>query len=330
MGRKDPKLSISAFLAILFTLALTFATLELPRAISHLLSHYFPDFGFELGAVEEFMRTARPIGYMCLIAVIVLMIIGFMTGRGRLSALGSIAFFLPTFGYFAFSMFFLAGIGILRGLWVPFWDLSPNLLKLGDIVYLPFMIMVYPFNLVGMNVKMPLVLLAIGSGLLVFFLGTFAWLFGRFERKEIIDFWIYKHSRHPQYLGFLLWSYGIMLLATFSPFPRGGYIPGPSLPWLISALVLICVALMEEIKMTKRHHEKYLKYQSSTPFMLPLPKFISATIAAPIRALIKTNFPKSEKEVLCTFAVYSAISILLSLPFLILNWPPGYGWSGWP
>ena len=330
MSRKDSKLPILTLLAIVFTLALTFATVEVPRAISYILSAYFPDFGFEFELIEEFMRHVRPIGYACLVVVIAIIIVGFMTGRRSLSSLGSIAFFLPTFGYFALSMFFLAGVGILRVLWIPFWDSSTNLLKLGDIVYLPYMTLVYPFALIEVDIRTSLAFLAIGSGLLTFFLGTIAWFYGKFEKREIIDFWIYNYSRHPQYLGFLIWSYGVMLLATLSPFPRGGYNPGPSLPWLISALIVICVALTEEIEMTKKYCERYSKYQGSAPFMLPLPKFISSVMTAPIRILFKKNLPENGKEVICTFVVYSVILVLLSLPFLLLNWPPGYGWSTWP
>ncbi|NIO37088.1 hypothetical protein GTO27_05230, partial [Candidatus Bathyarchaeota archaeon] len=52
---------------------------------------------------------------------------------------------------------------------------------------------------------------------------------GKFEKRKIYDFWIYKYSRHPQYLGFILWSYGVMLLTALAPVPRGGYQPEPSL-----------------------------------------------------------------------------------------------------
>lgn len=102
MSRKASKLPILTLLAIVFTPALTFATVEVPRAISYILSAYFPDFGFEFELIEEFMRSVRPIGYACLVVVIAMIIVGFMTGR-RLSSSGSIAFFLPTFGYFALS-----------------------------------------------------------------------------------------------------------------------------------------------------------------------------------------------------------------------------------
>ena len=328
--KKTLTLFILTVLAIMFTLGLSFATVELPRAISYVLSAYFPDIALDFKLIEEFMTYARPIGYACLVAVIALIVVGLKTGRRTLSSLGSIAFFLPTFGYFALSMFFLTGVGILRVLWLPFWDLSTSLLKFGDIIYLPYMILVYPFSLIQLDVRVPLAYLAIGSGLLIFLLGTIAWFYGKSERREIIDFWIYKYSRHPQYIGFLIWSYGVMLLAALSPSPFGGYNPGPSLPWLISALIVICIALSEEIQMTKKYGEEYLKYQRGAPFMLPLPSFISSLVTAPNRVLFNSNLPKRGKQIIYTFAVYSAILILLSLPFLLLEWPPGLGWQGWP
>ena len=44
-------------------------------------------------------------------------------------------------------------------------------------------------------------LIITGLGLLVFSLGVTTWLYGGFKGYKIIDFWIYKYSRHPQYLG---------------------------------------------------------------------------------------------------------------------------------
>lgn len=309
-------------LATVFTLALTFATVEAPRVINSVLRAYFPDIHpiVEPELCKEFTRYVRPLGYACLLVVTALIIVGFTTERRSLSSLGSIAFFLPTFGYFAASMFFLAGVGILRVLWLPFWDSSPILLKLGDIVYLPFMILTYTSGLMKLYIGTTLAILVVGSGLLIFFLGTITWFYGKFEGIEILDFWIYRYSRHPQYLGFLVWSYGVLLLATLSPVPFGGYNPGPSFPWLISSLIVFGVALTEEIEMTERYDERYLKYQGSAPFMLPLPKFISTTITAPTRILFKRNLPKSGKEVIYTLAVYCVILSLLSVPFLILNW----------
>ncbi|MBA7597621.1 hypothetical protein ES703_04626 [subsurface metagenome] len=320
MIRRDSKLPILILLAVVFTLALAFVTLEIPYLINNVLRAYFPDITewAEPERVEEFLGIARPIGYACLAVVLSLIVVGFIKGKRGLSSIGSIAFFIPTFGYYAASMFFLAGAGVLRALWIPFLDSSIDLLKLGDIVYLPYRIIAYPFRLIGVDIGESIATLAIGLGILVFILGTITWFYGKLERRKIFDFWIYKYSRHPQYLGFLIWSYGVMLLASLAPVPFGGQNPGASFPWLILALIIICVALSEEIKMVKLYGKSYSRYRESSPFMLPLPKFISSSITAPIRILFKSNLPKSGKEIACTFAVYLVILILSTLPFLLL------------
>ena len=335
MSIKDSKLGpliLLTFLAVVFTGALTFATWELPRLLSKWLSNYLPDVDpiIDPERVVDFMVYARPIGYICLGVIGVIIIVGFLTGKRRLSVLGSFAFFLPTFGYFAASMFFLAGLGIFRVPWIPFWDPTINLVNLGDISYLPYMVLVYPFSLVQVDIRMPLALVAVGLGLLIFVLGTIAWFYGKVQKRETVDFWIYRHSRHPQYLGFIIWTYGVMLIAAQTSVPFGGENPGASLPWLLSSLIVICIALAEEINMSKRDSEGYSKYKVSAPFMFPLPRFASSVVSAPIRILFKKNQPGNGKELMGTFAVYSVILILLSLPFVLLNWPPGLGWSAWP
>jgi hypothetical protein len=202
-----------------FTLALTFATLELPRILNRVLVAYFGDIpadvlrrGSEPQSIETLMNYARPAGYASLVVVFVLIVVGFVTERRILSSVGSFAFFIPAFGYFAASMFFLAGIGIIRIMWLPFWDLSPMLLELGDVAYLPYWIVTYPFTiLVGAHeaylVGNLLAYLALAVGLMIFGIGTFTWFYGRLEGKKVFDFWIYKYSRHPQYLGFIMWGH---------------------------------------------------------------------------------------------------------------------------
>ena len=323
MSLKESKLPVLTLLAIVFTLALTFATLELPRILNNILRPLFPDIYWEPESIEALMNYARPVGYTCLIVVIALILVGFATERRRLSSLGSFAFFLPAFGYFAASMFFLTGIGILRVLWLPFWDSSPNLLKLGDIAYIPYWIVSYPFRFLGGKAASEasefLVYMVVGLGILIFCVGTFAWFYGKLENRKIFDFWIYKYSRHPQYLGFILWSYGVMLLTTLAPTPFGGHQPEPSLPWLISTLLVICVALTEELTMIKQADKSYSTYRRSTPFMIPLPQSLSRMFVAPNRLLLKKDLPESGREVLYTFVIYLILLIFLSLLILGLN-----------
>jgi hypothetical protein len=319
-------------LAVIFTAALTFATLELPILLGNWLSNYFPDIHpvIEPEKIDDFMLSVRPIGYTCLGIIITLIVAGFFTGKRGLSILGSLALFLPTFGYFFASMFFLAGLGILRVPFIPFWDPVVNLVNFGDISYLPYLAIVYPFWLTGIDARMGITLTAVVLGLFIFIIGTITWFYGRIIGRGTIDFWIYKYSRHPQYLGFIIWSYGVMIIAALEPVVRGGENPGASLPWLLASLVIACIALAEEINMSKSDREGYLKYKATAPFMFPIPKLISSIITIPIRLLIRKDQPETGRELITTFIVYFILLILLSLPFVLLDWPPGIGWSNWP
>lgn len=325
-------LSILSLLAIVFTVALTFATLQLPVILGGWLSNYFPDIhtAMEPERIADFMAIARPIGYACLAVIAILIVAGFVTGKSGFSIFGSLAFFLPTFGYFFASMFFLAGLGILRVPFIPFWDPSINMMNFGDISYLPYMALVYPFWLAGIDVRAVIGWVAIGLGLFIFFLGTIAWFYGKVQKKKTINFWIYRYSRHPQYLGFIIWSYGVMLIAAQEPVVRGGSNPGASLSWLLTSVVIVCVALAEENSMRKVDSEGYSKYKAGAPFMFPIPKSLATFITFPIRIMLKKNQPETGKELLATFAVYTVTLILLSLPFVLLDWPSGIGWSSWP
>lgn len=161
--------------------------------------------------------------------------------------------------------------------------------------------------------------LAVGGGLLIFCVGTFTWLYGKLEKRKVFDFWVYRYSRHPQYLGFILWSYGVLLHTALTPAVRGDTMPEPSFPWLISTILIICVALAEEITMIKQADDNYLQYRKSAPFMLPLPRFLAKLITVPNRVLLKKDLPESGREVIYTFVIYITILILLSLVVQELN-----------
>jgi protein-S-isoprenylcysteine O-methyltransferase Ste14 len=324
---------VLTLLATVFTIALTFATIWGPWLVNGFIRENLnvPDIHpvMEPELIEAFMASnrVRLIGSLCLVVVALLMIAGLILDKRGLSSLGAVAFFLPTFGYFAGYMFFLAGLGLMRALWLPFWG---QWMKLGDIAMVPYMIVVFPFALIGIDVRQYVAYLLIGLGLLVFFLGTVAWFYAKFQRKGTVDFWLYRFSRHPQYLGWIVWSYGLMLLAAQHPIPLGGENPGASLPWLISTLVIVGMALGEEIRMCRERGEEYEVYRASAPFLLPMPRVVSMAIAAPLRILLKKDRPENRKELLATIVIYAVILILLSLPFALLNWPSVYGWSDWP
>ncbi len=301
---------VAVLLSILFTVALLYLTLEVPRMVNAWLLKVFPDYWIESEEPKAIVEVLRPVGCISLIVTVVLMILGFAFKKKWLTNVGSIAFYLPTFGYFAFTMFFLAGIGILRVIWLPLLDLSPNILRLGEIVYLPFLIFGFLPTLSSYVI--------IFLGLFVLMLGIFTWLYSKFNGVEIVDFWIYKYSRHPQYLGFLIWSYGLTLLSGILGAPKGGYIPPPSFPWLISALSTVGITLHEEQIMIKRYGDKYKKYMESTPFMLPLPRRLSTIITSPANMAIKKNWPENKTQTSIVLFIYFCILILLSLPLQYL------------
>jgi protein-S-isoprenylcysteine O-methyltransferase Ste14 len=308
------------FLAVIFTIALTFASMELPRLLHSRLQFEHPDGDSHADDLSAFKRelfidhyNIRLIGYASFILIILLIAVGFITKKIRLASLGAFALFLPVFAQFAGVMFFLAGLGILNLIWMPMLDISFDILSLGDIVYIPYRVLMYIGSLFRLDIYELIAYGLIGLGLLVFMLGTLAWLYARFQKKDIADFWLYRISRHPQYLGWIIWSYGLLIYLIRMPYPKRSWGIPSSLPWLLSSMVIVGVALMEELKMRQVTGEEYELYLRQTPFMIPLPRFASKIIAFPMRLIIRKKRPEKRWEVVATIALYTAILILLSV-----------------
>ncbi|UCH66367.1 MAG: hypothetical protein JSW63_04360 [Ignavibacterium sp.] len=328
-------------LAIVFAIALTYASVELPILLNTFL-HNIIDFpGYDSSHQIHVNKTAtfmdsyfiRLIGYICLAVIFVLIIVGFITKKSGLVSAGAIIIFLPVFGHFSFNMFFLAGLGALRIAWMPILDISYDILRLGDIAYLPYMIIVYLPALIGIDIVSIIPYILMGLGILIFILGTQAWMFARFNKQGVATFWIYHFSRHPQYLGWIIWSYGLLIYlihnSSLVHFKLTYEMPS-SLPWLITSLVIICVALIEEIKMKQKYPEEYKHYEKQAPFLFPIPRFISTLITFPARLILKKNQPESGKDVAVIFFVYLTIMILLSLLFNEIDLLPRSGLWGFP
>jgi len=293
-------LALAATLSIILAIALLYSTFEVPKVLDEALQQYFPEVFWDVRAREEVLATLRPLGYAALVATIASMALGFATKRGLLSFTGSLALYIPTFGYFASAMFFLTGLGALRALWLPMLEFSPDLLKLGCAAYLPLAVLGPLATLVGMALTF--------VGLLVFALGATTWLYGRFRGLELVDFWVYRYSRHPQYLGFIIWSYGLLVFVSYKQYVRGAFATPPALLWLISTMVVIGVALLEEAEMLKRYGERYEEYRKRAPFMIPIPKWLARIIAAPLR----TTGLRGPKGVVIVLALYTAILMAVS------------------
>ncbi len=305
-------------LAAVFTIGLTFATVELPYLIdgalqSAVTTPNLDSHANEMSRLKTELFIAhynlRLIGYACFGLMILLIIAGFATRRTGLATIGGLAFMLPVFAQFAGVMFFLAGLGLLNVLWLPVLDISFDLAALGSIIRVPYDLLRWPFRQLGLNPYWPIVYFFLGVGLLVFFLGTFAWLSARARKQDVADFWVYRISRHPQYLGWIIWSYGVYLLLLQGLYPKRSWGIDASLPWLISTLTIIGVAMLEELNMRRRHGEAYETYRQSAPLLLPLPAFIKKLFALPFRILFGTYQPQRRREVAAVLSLYAVVLI---------------------
>jgi protein-S-isoprenylcysteine O-methyltransferase Ste14 len=305
-------------LAAVFTVGLTFATVELPYLIDGALQGAVTTPNLDSHADQiSVLKTElfiahfhlRLVGYCCFALMVLLIIAGFATRRTGLAAVGAIGFMLPVFAQFAGVMFFLAGLGMLNILWLPVLDISFELQRLGLIIRAPYDLLRWLFGQVGINGYWPIVYFFLGSGLLLFFTGTFAWLSARSRKLNVADSWVYRISRHPQYLGWILWSYGVYLLLLRGLYPRRSWGIDASLPWLLSTLVIVGVAMLEELNMRKRHGEVYEAYRRSAPFLVPVPRFVAKFFALPTRLLFKKKEPVRKREVASVVAFYTVLLI---------------------
>jgi protein-S-isoprenylcysteine O-methyltransferase Ste14 len=308
-------------LAAVFTIGLTFATVELPYLIDGALQGTIttPNLDSHVDEIsvlktELFIDhfNLRLIGYVCFALMVVLIVAGFATRKTGLAAVGAVGFMLPVFAQFAGVMFFLAGLGMLNILWLPVLDISYELQRLGLVIRAPYDLIMWVFRQIGINGYWPIVYFFLGSGLLLFFTGTLAWLSARARKLGVADFWVYRLCRHPQYLGWILWSYGVYLLLLRGMYPRRSWGIDASLPWLLSTLVIIGVAMLEELNMRKRHGDAYETYRRSAPFLFPVPGFVTGLFGLPCRLLFKRREPARRREVAAVVAIYGVLLLGVS------------------
>ena len=294
-----------AALAVIFTIGLTYASVELPRMVSSAMIERLNTPGFDPTYHPEETETflaahhVRLLGFIGLAATCALIAVGLAAERRGMAAAGAVLFFLPVFGHFAASMFFLAGLAILRVLWLPILEISHDVMALGDVVYLPYAALVWPLVNLGFDIRDQLPWLVMGLGIAVFVISTLAWMNARFEGRRVADSWLYRISRHPQYLGWIIWSYGVMLYFARhnegNLFKLGWGFPD-SLPFLLSAAVIIGVAMIEEIRMRRDQGAEYEAYRRRTPFLLPLPRVVSRVVGAPMQWVLRKDRPKTGKD----------------------------------
>lgn len=200
--REYKNLIIAFILAFLFSIALVYAVFELVNVLNNYLLRFFPRIGV-LEPVPALAEAAKKIGLFSLFIITALSVLGLISKHSKLS-LVSIGYFLPVFGYFTFYMFSLAGVGVLRALYFPLYEVSPTLLRLGDVVLLPSLPLVWFFGFSFSENALNLLIFITAIGFAIFLFGVFSWVYGNLRDKEtkVFDFLAYRFSRHPQYLGF--------------------------------------------------------------------------------------------------------------------------------
>jgi protein-S-isoprenylcysteine O-methyltransferase Ste14 len=320
-------------LAIVFSLGLMFAFVELPRLLDTSLQNNlgFPQFDHGGGGdnalkTELFIQGLhlRWIGYASLLLILALIVVGYVTRRSGWALAGAVGLFLPVFGQFAFSMFFLAGLGFLRVGWLPFLEVNTfEILDLGKVIYVPYWILNWILNLVKWNPQNLISWLFMGSGAFLFTWGVLLWFKSRYSGDKVASSWIYKISRHPQYLGWILWSYGFILFSPYEKSMKMSWTVPESLPWLLMTMTIVGICLLEEIKMLKITQGKYQQYRESAPFLFPLPRFLNNILTWPGRLVTRGEYPARRRQVLWIVLIYTGMLMGLSLIWMDLGQSDG-------
>jgi len=309
-------------LAIVFSVALMFAFVELPRLVDSFLQTDVGFPGFDHGSNElNAYKTdlfidslyLRWIGYGSLFLVAVFIILGYATRKTALAWVGVFALFLPVFGQFALSMFFLAGLGILRIGWFPFLDLSFKMLEMGNVIYIPYWILMWVGRQFDWYAHHFLSYLFMILGSLIFVWSVLLWLRARSSDNPVADSWIYRYSRHPQYLGWIIWSHGLVLFSSLENQMKKTWSVPASLPWLLATMVIIGICMLEEIRMKELYGNNYEKYRQKTPFLFPLPKWLKSGLLFPLRLIFRRDWPETRGQVAGTITIYTICFMLLSL-----------------
>lgn len=331
---KKREFCLAVILSVIFSFGSAHIMFSLPEIIHQVLLESLPGFWQNVRPIRinvEILEGLKPIGYLVFICLLSLILVGIVAKRYKLAFLGSFSLYLPIFANFCYIMSIFAGLGLFRLLWYPLLDYYPEALEFGNIIILPVLLLallaklLLPVSLMAVPL-LPVSLFSeskfilfgdISSsimliGNLLFLISIVTWLYGRFLGKEVIDFWVYRYSRHPQYLGFLIWSYGLTTFFFFWLAP-GINVPVPTLFWLISALLIIGVAIQEENGMIQKYKNEYLDWRHQTPFLFPIPKRISDIIVAPVKILLKKDWPETEKDIVIVILFYGVILVSSSI-----------------
>jgi HEAT repeat protein len=82
---------------------------------------------------------------------------------------------------------------------------------------------------------------------------------------------------------------------------------------MLSTMIIIGVAMLEELKMKRAHGETFESYRRLTPFLFPLPRFVTKFCSLPLRLIFKKDYPERKREIVAVLAFYTILCLGVSI-----------------
>lgn len=102
---------------------------------------------------------------------------------------------------------------------------------------------------------------------------TYSFIFQLTHRKQLINKGPYKIIRHPQYVAFIIMTFGMTLVVfqttPISYFPILDTYSVILIIWLIEVLAYIILAKIEDFALKYKFGDEFIEYKNSVGFMLP-------------------------------------------------------------
>jgi len=221
--------------------------------------------GIDLYYLPESLKI---ISYSIIFLLLLSIIIGLLFSKKGFLSLASIVFFLPGLSTFFLAMSSLYGITFLLIIWSPLIGNDFSVMESANIIFLPL----YPFSIINLSERI-LNLFIYFLGFWFFLTGTITYIYSKIKKIDVIDFGIYKYIRHPQYVGWIFIMYAIVInMASLGDVIRGTPVFYASLPFSISALVILALAWIEEKQLMDKYGATYISYMKRSYFLFPFPK----------------------------------------------------------
>ena len=108
-----------------------------------------------------------------------------------------------------------------------------------------------------------------------FWLFIYSLIFQLTHRKQLIRTGPYKYMRHPQYLAFILMTFGMTLIVfqttpvvDFNPFHLSGYTV-IFYTWIGEVLAYIILGKIEDVALKAKYENEFVEYKNRVSFMFP-------------------------------------------------------------